>query len=178
MNRHSIRRRAERGFSLIEALFAGVLVLVMMLFILPLFTRAMSQNVSGRESSIASTHGKWTLEELNQLPLDRTQFELVSGDELVECKYWDRATKRWEDDTGTFACGDAPPAGTLWHRETRYQQFAISDLMDDRELNTPTPGGTPFEFVHLRELAVEIQGERENPLGPARRLDFVTVRGF
>jgi len=174
MNRHSIRRRAERGFSLIEALFAGVLVLVMMLFILPLFTRAMSQNVAGRESSIASTHGKWTLEELNQLPLDRRQFELTSGDELVECKYWDRAAKAWVDQ----ACGDSLPAGTLWHRETRYQQFAISDLMDDRELNTPTPGGTPFEFVHLRELAVEIQGERSNPLGPARRLDFVTVRGF
>jgi hypothetical protein len=174
MNRHCIRRRAERGFSLIEALFAGVLVLVMMLFILPLFTRAMTQNVAGRESSIASTHGKWTIEELNQLPLDRKQFELTGGTELAECKYWDRTAKAWV----TYACGAALPGGTLWHRETRYQQFAISDLMDDRELNTPTPGGTPFEFVHLRELAVEIQGERENPLGPARRLDFVTVRGF
>lgn len=167
-------RTSGRGFSLIEALAAGVLVLVMMLFILPLFTRAMTQNVAGRESSIATTHGKWTLEELNQLPLDRTQFELTGGTELQACRYWDSSAEDWVD----YTCGSATPTGTLWHRETRYRQYAISDLMDDRELNTPTPGGTPFEFVHLRELAVEIQGERNNPLGPARRLDFVTVRGF
>lgn len=176
MNRHPHRRPAAGGFSLVEALVAGALVLVMMLFVLPLFTRSMSQNVAGRESSISSTHGKWTLEELNQLPLDRQEFELTGGDELLACKYWDRATGQW----ATHTCGAALPAGTLWHRQTRYRQFAIGDLMDDRELtdDEAVAAGTPFEFVHLRELAVEIQGERENPLGPARRIDFVTVRGF
>lgn len=176
MNRHPIHRRAERGFSLVEALVAGALVLVMMLFVLPLFTRSMTQNVAGRESSISSTHGKWTLEELNQLPLDRIQFELVGGDELLNCKYWDASAKQWVEHT----CDAALPGGTLWHRRTRYRQFAIGDLMNDRQLldGEAVPAGTPFEFVHLRELAVEIQGERENPLGPARRIDFVTVRGF
>lgn len=175
MNRRHPRRRREAGFSLIEALAAGALVLVMMLFILPLFTRAAIQNVSGRESSIASSHGKWTLEELNQLPLDRKILTLPTGDTTLEaCAEWDSDEDRWT----TYDCtSGSPAAGTLWRRQTDYRQFSVQDL-EGRQLTNPLPGGTDFEFVHLRQLAVDVRGERNNPLGPARRIDFVTVRGF
>jgi hypothetical protein len=146
----------------------------MMLFILPLFTRAAIQNVSGKESSIATSHGKWSLEELNQLPLDRQVLTLPGGQVVLEaCAEWDRDDHRWE----TFNCSLSVTAGTFWQRRTEYRQYSVRDL-EGRQLTDPLPGGTDFEFVHLRQLSVDVQGERNNPLGPARRIDFVTVRGF
>jgi hypothetical protein len=182
----SPRRRAPAGFSLVEALFASALVLVMMLFILPLFTRSMVQNLSGRESSIATTHGKWTLEELYQLPLDRDVLwvgagTLPGGDPgLQACAAWDPATHAWVN----YDCATEEPvdavAGALWGRSTTLRQYAMNDLYydGDRALNTPLPGDTPLEFVHLREIGVSVEGERSGLLGPARQIDLVTLRGF
>ncbi len=182
----SPRRGAAAGFSLVEALFASALVLVMMLFVLPLFTRSIVQNLSGRESSIATTHGKWTLEELYQLPLDRDVLwvgagTLPNGDPgLQACAAWDPAAHAWTNyDCATQEPADAV-AGTLWGRSTTLRQYAMNDLYYDtpRLLDNPLPGDTPLEFVHLREVGVSIEGERGGVLGPARQIDLVTLRGF
>jgi hypothetical protein len=175
-------RLPPAGFSLVEALFASALVLVMMLFILPLFTRAMLQNLSGRESSIATTHGKWTLEELYQLPLDRDVLwvgaaVLPDGDPGLEaCATWDADAKEWT----TYDCTTGLPSVPLWSRSTTVRQYAMNDLYYDgnRELETPLAGTTPLEFVHLREIGVSVEGQRTGVLGPTREIDLVTLRGF
>ncbi len=180
---HPTRRPYARGgFSLVEALFASALILVMMLFVLPLFIRAMVQNVSGRESSIATTHGKWTLEEANGLPLDRevlsaAGFTLPDGDPGREtCATWDPEEEEWVD----YDCSQDVPAGRSWARDTTLRVYSLSDLYYDgtRILDNPLPGDTPPEFVHLREVAVAIEGQRSGPLGPAREMDLVTLKGF
>lgn len=180
-------RSAAQGFSLIEALFASVLILVMMLFVLPLFTRAAISTVSGKESTIATTHGKWSIEEVYQLPLDRDVLTvggnvLSNGDPGREaCATWDRDEREWVD----YTCASGVPADRPWARTTTLRQYAMNDLYydGDRTLQTPLPGSTPLEFVHLRELGVSIEGQRGlqpgfSPLGPARQVDFVTLRGF
>lgn len=160
------------GFSLIEALVAALLLAVVVLATIPLFSSATRNTLAGRELSVASQHGRSEVEELHQLPLDR--LELTVPDGLIE-----RAASEhlaWGDDgwTAGVAPGTAP-----WERTTVVRQYNVRDLYEEGRLTTPLPGGTPPGSVHLREVFVEVEIEREpGPLGRGRRVVLSTVRGF
>lgn len=174
-----------RGFSLVEALIAMALLLTIVLGVLPLFSRSMIENLSGKESTIAANHGKATLEALYQLPLDRVEVTIPGGsttlqttDEWCHGYGWDN-----ENDPGTDDCDplstDWDNDGVLWSKANAVQFYSISDIYDgDREFNNPMDGNTPPGFAHVWELSTIITGTREGALGPARSLDLLTLRGF
>lgn len=169
-------RAASRGFSLIEVLISMLLLTVVVLGVIPLFTRSMANNNSGREASQASNFGRSRVEELMSLPLDRISLEIPDGDdELVLNDVWVKQGKEWKASAGS---GET----ALWSRTTTVRQFSVSDLYDfsdDLRLQRPLPGGTDPTFVHLREIVVEVQSERDGgPLFAGKDLRVGSVRAY
>jgi type II secretory pathway pseudopilin PulG len=172
------RRRAAAGFSLVEAILASLILLVVALGVLPLFTRAMASNFSGAESTSLSNMATTRAEELYQLPF-------AHPDLIVPVGTTERAiVEVW---TAPLPDDPSPPAGrdgywreadptavsdalVQWTRRTRVRQFNINDLLgDDPE---PLAGGTPLGSVHVKEIEVEVASGRAGSLalGPNRAL--------
>jgi hypothetical protein len=164
----------EAGFSLVEVLIAAVLLVVVVLGLIPLFALSLSQNLAGREYSVASQHGRSQVEEVVPLPLDHPRLAVPDGQpESVLDEVLDPATGRF-----TSAAVSAPVA---WSRATTVRQYNVGDLYEAGRLVTPLDGGSPPNHVHLREVIVEVESEREaggGGLGGGREVVLSTVRGF
>lgn len=163
-------RTAAGGFSLIEAIIASLILLVVTLGVLPLFSQAMVSNQAGAESTSVSNLATAAAEELYQLPFDHELLTLPVGDtELVTEEVWSQKEGRWML-AADLESGDR----VLWNRRTRIRQFNVNELLK----NAPAPleGGTPAGSVHIKEIEVEVGSPRTGgPLRPARSL---TVRLF
>lgn len=180
------------GFSVIESLVAALILLFIALGLIPLFARSLRDNSSGNDSTQASNHGKARLEEYLQLPFNNQALTLAAGATTLG------TNESWAQ--GGYAdIGDADegwwpgvPAGRgrlLWNRSTTVRQYGISDL-DDGRLDNPLPGGTQPIFVHLKEVEVRLETERDrgnavggaftgtSELGGGRRLTFRVVKPF
>lgn len=165
-------RRRQRGFSLVEALVASLLLVVIVLALVPLFARSMSNTLAGREYSVASQHGRSRVDEYYQLPLEHEELLLPVGDgELVRDDWWDVDDKRWTD--------VSPPSPPAWGRVTTVRQYSVNDLLLEGRLFNPLAGGSPAPQVHLREVIVEVESEREGgAAGSGKSISLTTVRGF
>lgn len=168
--------RRAAGFSLLEVLFAAVILLAALLGISTLFMRSMANNVEGRESSVASAFVRSQAEELQAIALEHPDVQVTAGStKETKLAYWDDNAHSWEA---------APPAGSPWTRTTDVQLFRIDDLKDEPPghlpiLNNPLDGATPVENVSMRQIRVEIDGQREaGTLGAERNIDVMTMRGF
>lgn len=163
-------RTRQRGFSLVEVLIASAIFLIIALGVLPLFTQAIKNTLSGQDATDVSNLGKSKLEELRQVPFDALQ---VPAGETVGLtrEYYSVQDKVWK--AGTPPSTD--PA--LWLRNIRISQYSLGDLRDNGALNTPLPGGTSNTQVHLREIIVEVQGTRGGgPLGAGKKLTLRMLR--
>lgn len=173
----------EAGFSMIEALIAAAILLIIALGLIPLFTRSILDNNSGNDATQATNHGKTRLEDLIQLPFNHQRLDVPAGAQVGQSvETWTAgalnragdANERWWD-------GATPPAGSgeaLWTRTTRVRQFSINDL-DDGVLDNPQPGGTQPIFVQLKELEVQLEnGKRGTLLGGSQALTVRVVKPF
>lgn len=163
-----IRSRRERGVSLIEAVIAAGLLLVIAAGILPLFAQALSNNQSGSDSTWVSNTARTQVEELIELPFGGAAMTLTTGTELVTTSYYSLEYRKWVD-------GEAPLDGSdpaLWTRITTIRQYSINALDDDKletseALNADADPGQ----VHFKEIEVAVAGTRQGgPLGPSRRI--------
>lgn len=180
------RSRDQAGFSLVEALVATLLVATIVLGVMPLFTTSIVQNVSGKESTIATNYSRSGTEELVSLPLDRIQLRPPVGQNSQQiCQAYENG--EW-DYIGCTAPILGQPA---WIRRTSVQQYNINEIYDgDTAAGIPTfknpvqgyllGNDQRDSFVHIRELMVITEGQRtpDSPLGPGRRVDMVGLRGF
>lgn len=180
-------RHAEAGFNLIEMLIGIALLFIIAIGIVPLFSRAAALNSFGRESTTVAGYGRTVQEQYAQLPFAAQQLTLNSGTERVDNQFWvplpvtssdpndpvDAALGEWVDET-TLAGRRAH-----WERELRVRQFSVNDLNDDGEFNTPLDATSDFNFVHLKEVQVEVAGMREGgPLGKSRRVVITRMKAF
>jgi hypothetical protein len=62
---------------------------------------------------------------------------------------------------------------------TTVRQYGITDT-DDGVLDNPLPGGTEPIFVHLKEVEVRLESERQagNVLGGGRTFTFRVLKPF
>lgn len=172
-NRGRRRRVAGRpiaaGLSLVEVLIASFLLLVILLGVLPLFTRAMISNNSGRESTMVSTLAQSKADEYLQLPFEREELTLDSGTEKVVEEYFSVADQEWKPVTPA-ASGPA-----LFTRTTTVRQYGITvDASGDTDLTDPLDASVAQSAVQLKEIEVTVTAARGGgPLGPPKT---VTVR--
>ena len=170
--------RRAAGFSLVEAIIASLILLVVALGILPLFTRAMASNFAGAESTSLANMTTERAEELYQLPFDHDLLTVpVGSTERVTVEVW-TAPLPTDSSSSSDLHGywreanpdDITNALVEWTRRTRIRQFNINDLLT----NAPTPldGGTPAGSVHVKEIDVEVASGRSDgiALGPNRAL--------
>jgi hypothetical protein len=171
--------------SLVEALIAMALLLLVAIGILPLFTRAMVNNAAGSEATHAANHARHRLEELGQLPINNLALEVTAGNELLTRDRYFSGVEMIQGDEEWDAAG----AGTgfeTWLRTTRVRQFRLIDppgaidadldlvvdalggLEDgnqDGEFDNPL-GPTPdISSIHLKEISVELVSPRDDPSG-------------
>lgn len=153
------RRRASSGFSIIEALIAAAILLLVAIGVLPLFVRAMTSNVTGSESTRVSNYGKSQVEELFQLPFGGASITLGSTDgsaKVLPAQYWEDPNiaidgdERW---VTTLTAGRQ----VMWQRGATIRQYAVAAL-DDGVLQTSEalPFNAQAEFVHFKEIEVAV----------------------
>lgn len=165
-----VPRRAESGFSLIEVLIASALFLIVLLGIIPLFTRAMMNNVRGRDASTMAGFSRERAEQLLQVPFNNEAVTVPPNgleDYLETQESWDNAANRWTPGV---------VAGTPWTRRTRVQDFNYRDLLDDARLGDPLPPGTNPRSIHLKEIVIDIGSPRSQTTGD--NAPFVRVQPY
>ena len=157
-----LRRPRPMGFTMVEVLVAGALLMVITLGTLPLFTRALRDNRSGAESTEVSNAARSGLEEFFQLPWDAARLVLAA---LPDC------------DPATCAVPADDPA--RWTRVTCVRQFSNDDVTDDGELADDEAlafDADPSQ-VHLKEIVVRVASARQSPVfGPAKRITVRTLK--
>jgi prepilin-type N-terminal cleavage/methylation domain-containing protein len=161
---------AERGFSLIEVLVASALFLVVLLGVIPLFTRSMINNVQGRDSSTMAAFSRERAEQLLQFPFNNPDVTVPpgsAGDSLITREDWDEATKRFTTDD---------IAEPRWLRRTEVQDFNYRDLLDNGRLDDPLPPGTNPRSIHLKEIVIDIGSPRAQRGGDSA--PFVRTRPY
>lgn len=165
--------RSSRGFSVVEVLIATAIFFIIAMGLLPLFTQSMANNVAGRESTEVSNIAKSRTEELLQLPYNAEDMTIPAGSNVLEVTdYWSEATHVWTP--------GAPPtdADAVWVRTARIRQFNFDDLLDG-SLDNPLPGSTDPQFVHLKEIEIEVRGTRNSgPFGGAKRMSVRMLRAI
>lgn len=178
----SRRRRPPRqgGFSIIEVLVGFLILLLVLMGLLPLFTRAVVQNVSGKEATVVTNHGTTQLENLYQVSFNNWEVGIGAGTVRQTIDYWARDE---DEDPGTeYWVTD--PSGQLatWQRTTEIRQFSINgvndtdldgildeiagleDLDHDGYFDNAMPAGTTPNAIHLKEVRVVVQSQR-SPFG-------------
>jgi Tfp pilus assembly protein PilV len=177
MRRHAQLRR-QGGFSLIEILIGAALFLIVVIGILPLFTRAMVDNTAGSDYTQSTNMAKSMAEELDQAPFNSAQMTIPSGQNFLENKQvWSKTAEAWTTDNGVL------PAGALWRRTTRVRQYSLSDLTEDTAnpiFDHPLPGGTAAAFIHLKELDIQVQNvtPQQGALGARRQMNMRVFKPF
>ena len=171
------RSGRDAGFSLIEVLVASVFLLVLILGVLPIFTRSTVINQMAYDNTRAASFARTDMENYFQSPFYDPgvvqKMTVPAGQtSLVVDEYFDSATK-------TGLPGSAP-AGTRydWSKKITVRQFFISAI-DKKFLDEADAldGNADPGNVHLKQVLIEIQrGSQSSLLGPPRTITLNTIR--
>lgn len=170
------RRRGEalrqRGSSIPEVLVGFFILLLVLIGLLPIFTRAVGQNLAGMVSTEMTTHGGTRLESLMRLGFNNWELRVASGSFRSTTDFWSRNRLDYLGDEEWVA----DPAGELakWRRTTEVRQFGIhgvrdsdgdgvidtilglEDLDRDGRFDHALPAGTAPSAIHLKEVRVHL----------------------
>lgn len=172
-----IRKRTSDGFSLVEVLVASFFLLIILLGVLPVFTRSTVTNQMAYDNTRAAAFARSEMENYFQAPFtDPTGTPVMNvpstGSELKTDEYFDTATQTWM--TGP------PPSGTSyeWSKVVTVRQFHISAIDDSvLDASEALQGNADPGNVHLKQVLIEIQrGSQSSLLGPPRTITLNTIR--
>lgn len=187
--------RGQSGFSLIEVLVGFLVLLLVLIGLLPMFTRAVIQNVQGRESTYAANFGGAQIENHTQLSFNNFELDITAGNVESDILFW---SKGYQDKLGDEGWVAAPGADlATWQRTTEVRQFAITaandtdldgvldeiigleDIDYDGYFDNALPAGTSPNSVHLKEIRVLTNSTRQ-PLGQgeATQLTLTKLKAF
>jgi type II secretory pathway pseudopilin PulG len=156
LNRNPAARNAQSGFSLVEAMVAALLLLMIAVGILPLFVQSTLNNAQGQDSSTAANYARARLEEFDQLSFDDARMAITAGDERKFDEIYLFRDKKWID-------GTVPPAGdwALWSRTTLIHQYgALEWNTAPYSFETRLPSTAKPIDVHLKEIEVTVTSNR------------------
>jgi type II secretory pathway pseudopilin PulG len=175
------RRAAAAGFSVVEALIAAAILLIIAIGVLPLFTRAIMDNQAGNDSSTVTNFARSQVEDRFQLNFNDANLTLpVSGaTELATTDSWAQGVpNEIADNTeGWYAGAPTDKGPLLWTRTTTIRQYNVNDLDDNGQFDTPLAGTTDPGQVHLKEIEVNLVGQRlGGPLGASKQIRLRTLK--
>ncbi len=189
------RRSQEGGFSIIEVLVGFFILLLVLIGLLPMFTRSVVQNIAGREATVVTNHGGTQLESLQQVTFNNWEVEVTAGTVRQTVDYWAQGLQdklgdeTWTDDPGTEVAS--------WERTTEVRQFSINGVVDtdldgvldglvgiedddyDGYFDNPLQAGTTPNAIHLKEVRVLIESQRNAfGAGGPTRLELRSLKAF
>lgn len=156
-------RRRQRGFSLVEALIAAALIGVVAIGIIPLFTRAMTDNLAGSDYTRVTNYAKSKQEDFSRLRFTEPTIQVPVGQgNLLTTEYMDPTSLQWNPYNSA-----SPPANPLaiWTRTTTITQYNIFDTDDDQMFDYPLNGGAAIDEVQIVQAQVQVKSV--SPIGPA-----------
>jgi type II secretory pathway pseudopilin PulG len=193
---HRSRRiRLQGGFSLIELLVGFLVLMLVLIGLLPMFTRAVIQNVQGKESTDAANFGGAQLENHTQLSFNNFELDVTAGNFESDILFF---SKGYQDKLGDETWAAVPDPGLVtWQRTTEVRQFAITAANDtnldgvldeiigledadfDGYFDNALPAGTSPNSIHLKEIRVLTNSARQ-PLGQgeATQLTLTKLKAF
>ncbi len=130
------RLRAQSGVSLLEVLLASLLLLVVSVFVLPMFSNALTSTVAGGRASELSTLTQHSLEVFGQRTVAHEDWDLPNG---VTCS----GDPCWQENNpdhwywagpGVATLGDEGWEGTTgsadfhWKRTLTIRKYSIADV--------------------------------------------------
>jgi Tfp pilus assembly protein PilV len=159
-------RTSERGFSLIEALIAAVLLLFVALSLVPVFTMAARSNVTGQDNTKAANFARERLEQIWALSLDDPMIAVTSGTATNIDEYYLDSTRTWTLLSGTV------PASASWTRRTTIRNFTEANL------TTPLPAASS-NGTEMKEITVEVRSTRDKagPFGGGKTVSILAYKG-
>jgi Tfp pilus assembly protein PilV len=158
----------EAGFSLVEALVATGILLMIAIGIIPFFATSILNNTRGSDSTTSTNYSRTQVENLLQLPFNSPSLAVPAAASQAETDEWwapgaagaiNDAAEGWKD-----AAVTPKPAATVspWSRTTIVTQYSVAALADGR-LDPKTEaenGSTPANNVHLKVVAVEVDSAK------------------
>lgn len=157
------------GFTLIEALIALAILAIVLVGLLPLFAKSMTNNVEASEITEVTARARVRVEELASMPFNAEDLTVPDGEtQLLLTHQWSGVDERWYEEA-SFPAGQTP----VYSRVTKVRQFPVSALADgDLELETSEalPGGTSPAMVHFKEIEVKVNS------GPATTFNLLGQR--
>jgi prepilin-type N-terminal cleavage/methylation domain-containing protein len=164
-----------QGFSLVEVLIAVALMGLLMIGVLPMFAKSMSNNVEGNQLTEVTSRARAHLEELLGQPFDSPELTVPPGqDQLLVREMWSSVQERWFDEADFPATEE-----TLFSRTTVVRQFNLTALSDvDFELETDevVPGGSSPALVHVKEIEVRVNSGPPNVLSMLGRSKSINLK--
>ena len=197
-HRNNAARRPRRGagFSIIEVLVGFFILLLVLMGLLPLFTRAIVHNVSGKEATVVTNFGTTQVENLMSVSFNSWETQIpVNGTVRQSIDYWGRGddddpgTEHWTDDPSDFFA--------TWKRTTQIRQFGLGAAVDtdvdgvpdklpgledtdyDGYFDAELAGDTSPNAVRLKEVRVLLESQR-TPFGAGEptTLTLRTLKAF
>lgn len=171
-------RPGEAGFSLIEALIAAGILLIIAMGLIPLFSQSILNNAAGSDHTQASTFAKDELEDLEGLAFATPRL-VVPGTavENLSTDFWTAGTT----DLGDEGWVSVAPSNPRWSRTTRVTQFSVG-AFDDGMLTDPErqPGNTQPIQVHFKVIEVQLDSGKKATSGlpPGPRLVYRIIKPF
>lgn len=181
---------SSTGFSMLEVLIAGAILLIISLGLIPLFVRAIRDNETGSDYLQVTSGNKSRLEESTQLPINHTTLALPAGateGQVVES--YALGDRRRIGDTAEGWWPGAPndKGQLLWTRTTRVHAFSVNALdreggdftltPDERE--TGSADTSDLANQNLKEVEVVLESEKDSSLfGGSRRTTFRLLKAF
>ena len=158
----------RRGFSMVETLIAAALIGVVAIGVIPLFSRAMTDNLAGSDYTRVTNYAKSKEEDFSRVQFTDTTIQLPVGQgNLMTTEYMDPTTLQW---------ATVKPANPLavWTRATTVTQYNIFDTDDDQMFDYPLNGGASIDEVQI--IQAQVQVKSVSAVGPAGNRRTTIIR--
>jgi hypothetical protein len=155
----------EAGFSLIEGLIGAGILLIVMIGLIPLFTRAITDNTAGSDYTREAQYAKSRIEDFAKTPLGVGPYVIAPGTtQTVIDEYLDPTTQTWQPIVGS------PPAKAEWRRTSTVTGYAISVPFT---IGTPVDGSVAPAFEQIVVVVKNLEGG--TGIGPLLQRKSTTV---
>jgi prepilin-type N-terminal cleavage/methylation domain-containing protein len=171
--RHARRTHGQGGFSMVETLIAAALIGIVAVGIIPMFTRAMTDNITGADYTRVTNYAKSKEEDFARLPILQPTIQLPNGQtQLLTTEYMNPTTLHWDP---------TAPANPLavWTRTTTITQYNMYNTDANNMFDNPLPGGSAVDAVHVTQAQVQVKSVSAiGPLGGRRSTTIRYLKAF
>ncbi|HEV3075847.1 MAG TPA: prepilin-type N-terminal cleavage/methylation domain-containing protein [Thermoanaerobaculia bacterium] len=164
-----IRRTSEAGgrqggFSIVESLIAAAIIGIVAIGVLPLFTRAIVDNVAGADYTRVTNYAKSKEEDFSRIPYLQPTIQVQPGQtNLMTTEYMDPASLYW-------VATKPPNPLAVWTRLTTFTEYNLYDTDDDKMFDNPLdPGAVGIDAIMVIQAQVQVKSVSAiGPLGGRR----------